>query len=87
MPGKGKGNGGDIDDFEIMPTLKMVMDYSGLNIHQALELPCDMYRLVVKNATIEKLQQTEEGRKYLADCERMKKTTPDFKAIRNKMNE
>ena len=74
-----------MDDFEIMPTLKMVMDYSGLNIHQALELPCDMYRLIVKNATIDKLQQTEEGRKYLADCERMKKTTPDFKAIRSKM--
>lgn len=69
-----------------MPTLKLVMDYSGLNFHEALELPCDLYLLMVKNATIDKLNQTEEGRDYLAKCERMKMTTPDFKAIRNKMN-
>lgn len=69
-----------------MPTLKMVMDYSGLNFHEALALPCDLYMLMFKNATIDKLNQTEEGREYLAKCERMSKTTPDFKAIKKKYN-
>ena len=64
-----------------MPTLKLVIDYSRLNIHEALDLPCDMYLLIVKNATIDKLSQTEEGRKYLADCERLQKTSPDLEAI------
>lgn len=57
------------------------MDYTGLNIHEALDLPCDMYLLAIKHATIDKLSQTEEGRKYLADCERLQTTSPDLEAI------
>ncbi|WP_278287606.1 hypothetical protein [Christensenella minuta] len=33
---------------------------------------------------IEDLQKTPEGRKYLADCERMAKTEPDTEALKQK---
>lgn len=69
-----------------MPSVRAVVDYTGLNLYEVLDLPCDMFKLCLKHATIEKLSQTEEGRKYLADCERMKVTTPDFKAIKTKIN-
>lgn len=69
-----------------MPTLKMVMDYSGLNFHEALALPCDLYMLMFKHAIIEKLNQTEEGREYLAKCERLKETTPNIQALKERYN-
>jgi len=59
------------------------MEYGNLNHYEAMGLPCDLYALMRKHATIDQLQKTEEGRKYLADCERMQVTTPDFETIRS----
>lgn len=44
-----------------------------------------MFKLSLKHATISKLSQTEEGRKYLEDCERLKRTSPDIKAIQKRI--
>lgn len=57
------------------------MGYTGLNMQEALALPCDLFMLCYKNAIIEKLKQTEKGREYLQDCEAAKHTKPDFDAI------
>ena len=53
-----------------MPNLRKVMLYTGLNIHEALQLPVDIFQLSLKNYIIEDLEKTEEGRQYLADCRR-----------------
>ena len=53
-----------------MPNLRKVMVYTGLNLHEALQLPVDLFQLSLKNYIIDDLNQTEEGRKYLEDCRR-----------------
>lgn len=64
-----------------MPSIKRVISYTGLNIKEALELPCDLFQLALKNAIIEELSQTEEGRNYLKDCKRLQITEPDMVSI------
>lgn len=57
------------------------MRYTGLNLHEALALPCDLFMLCRKNAFIESMSQTEKGREYLQECEDAKHTKPDFEAL------
>lgn len=64
-----------------MKEIKMVIDYSGLNYNQVLELTADCYALMRKNAIIDNLKQTEEGRKYLEQCNRINITEPDISAL------
>ena len=58
-----------------------MVEYARLSIHEALELPVDMFMLCRKNYTIDRLMQTEDGRAYLKDCERLKQTTMDFEGL------
>lgn len=60
-----------------MRALRAVVEYTGLNLHEALQLPCDVYLLCYKNWLVDRLMQTENGRKYLDDCERLKQTKLD----------
>lgn len=57
------------------------MQYTGLNLHQALDLPCDLFMLCRKNGTVERLMQSEEGREYLNNCKAAKQTTPDWDGL------
>ena len=72
--------------FAYMDSIRMVIQYSGLNYNEVLKLPNDVFLLMRKNYIIEQLRQTEEGRKYLADCARMEVTEPDFEAIHSRFN-
>lgn len=58
-----------------------MVEYARLSVHEALELPVDMFMLCRKNYTIDRLMQTEDGREYLKDCERLKQTTMDFEGL------
>ncbi|UVX70648.1 MAG: hypothetical protein [Bacteriophage sp.] len=64
-----------------MPSIKKVANYGNFSIHDALDLPCDMFLLMLKNATIDDLMQTEEGRDYLAKCERLNNTSIDIDGL------
>lgn len=68
-----------------MPTIKRVIDYSGMDYKHVLELPADVFLLMVKNSIINELESTEEGRDYLEKCKRLNTTTIDKDAIRKKM--
>ena len=61
-----------------------VIQYSGLNYYQVLELPCDLFQLMCKNSIVKELNATEEGREYLAKCERLNTTTLDEAALHRK---
>ena len=63
---------------------KMVADYSGLSFVEIEDLPIDVYLLLLRDAFIYKQEQTEEGRKYLADCWRLEQTEPDRKKLRER---
>lgn len=64
-----------------MSSIKEVIDYSMLDYYSVLRLPLDTFMLMRKNAFIDKCNNTEEGRKYLADVKRLNTTEPDYKAI------
>ena len=64
-----------------MPDIRRVIQYSGMDYERVLELPADIFKLMLKNHIIDELNATKEGRQYLDDCERMSKTDPDEKAI------
>ena len=69
-----------------MPSIKQVMDYGRLTYYEALDLPCDVFKLMLKNAIVDRLKETEEGREYLEKCERMKITTPDIMGLKQREN-
>lgn len=75
-----KGSSQNVE-YELMPSIKKVADYGNFSIHDALDLPCDMFLLMLKNATINDLMQTEEGREYLAKCERLNNTSIDIDGL------
>lgn len=68
----------------MMPSIKRVIDYSKMSYTEVLELPTNVFKLMLKHSVIDSLMQTEEGQKYLKKCERLKATTPDFASLRKK---
>lgn len=68
---------------ELMPAVHLVIEYSGLSYNEVLDLPCDTYLLMLKNATLDKLNSTQEGRDYLKKIKRLNTTEPDTEGLMN----
>lgn len=56
-------------------------EYAGMNILEAMDLPVDMFALCYKNWAVDRLMQSEEGREYIKDCERLRQTKMDFEGL------
>lgn len=69
-----------------MSGIKDVIDYANLDYFKVLKLPLDVFMMMRKNKVINDCMQTEEGRKYLADCKRLNTTEPDYAAIKRFQN-
>lgn len=67
--------------------LKLVSDYTHLDFNAALELDCFTYKILLKDAFIDKMSKTKEGREYLEDCWILSQTMPDRKSLRKKFKE
>lgn len=63
----------------------LVSVYSGLNFHEVGQLDYGTYLLWLRDAYINSLNQTEEGREYLDNAWRMEQTKPDRAALRRKV--
>lgn len=66
-----------------MPAIRRVIEYSGQSYAEVMQLPYDVFLLMLKHAVVDEYRSTPEGRQYLADCERLKITEPDVEAARN----
>ena len=66
--------------------LKLVSEYTGLNFNEVIQLDCITFKLLAKDALVDKLGQTEEGREYLENCWILTLTKPDRKKLREKYN-
>ena len=66
---------------EILPVVRRVIHYSGLNYHQAMQLPCDLFLAMAKNDYVDELNQSEEGREYLEKCKRLNTTDIDMEGL------
>lgn len=63
----------------------LVASYTGLNFHEVGQLDYGTYLLWLRDAYINMLNQSEEGRAHLDDCWRMEQTKPDRAKLREKL--
>ncbi len=56
---------------------KLAADYANMSIYEIDDMPITDYRLLVRDAFISKLSQTEKGRKYLNNAYRLTQTEAD----------
>lgn len=56
---------------------KLAADYANMSIYEIDDIPITDYRLLVRDAFISKLAQTEKGRKYLKNAYRLTQTEAD----------
>lgn len=64
-----------------MPSIRDVIEYSGLDYESVLDLRADVFLLMRKNKIIDDLRKTSEGREYLEDCKRLSETKLDEKGL------
>lgn len=64
--------------------LKLVSDYCGIDFAGCMELDCYTYQLLLKDAFVERMKQTEEGKSYLEDCYLIQQVKPDRKALKER---
>ena len=67
---------------ELMPSINRAIEYSGLTYNEVLQLPCDVFLLMVRNHYIDELNSTQEGRDYIEKCKRLNTTEIDIQGIR-----
>ena len=81
--------GEEIEEWLLTDTssLKLVSDYTGLNFNEVIELDCITFKMLVRDAFIDKLSQSEDGRDYLEQCWVLKQTEPDTVKLREMTTE
>lgn len=62
--------------------LKLVSDYTGLNFNEVIELDCITFKMLVRDAFVDMMSRTEEGRDYLEQCWILTQTKPDTAKLR-----
>lgn len=62
----------------------MVSDYTGLNFNEVIELDCYTYRVLFKDAFVNELSKTEEGREQLETAYILTQTSPDREKLRER---
>ena len=62
--------------------LRLVAAYSGLNFAELMDVDCITYKILLRDAFIHRMSQSEEGRDYLENCWLIKQTEPDRKKLR-----
>lgn len=64
-----------------MKEIKRVIDYSNMTYERVLDLPEDVFLLMLKNHIVDEFESSEEGREHLKLCKRLQETEPDEQAI------
>lgn len=83
MPGRDSGRAFPLTPLDaIVQNAATVAAFANCDIRAALDMPCDLYALCLRNALIAELEQTAGGQEYLKDAVRLAQTEPDFDKIR-----
>lgn len=90
MPIINTGKGAEIVGYEfldgIMANIHRVIKYTNLNYNEVMALPCDVFKLMLKNSIVTDLLATEEGRKSLEDYKLMNTTEPNIEGLSKRFN-
>lgn len=63
--------------------IKLISDYTRLNFIECLELDILTYKVLLKDAYIYRLEQSEQGKEYLKNCWYEEQTVPDFNTLKS----
>ncbi|KOO46393.1 hypothetical protein AMD01_11190 [Priestia koreensis] len=67
---------------ELMNDIAFLNRKSGMSHQEIMSLPYGIYLSYIKQNTIAELMETQEGREYLATCQRVQQKTPDLAKLR-----
>ncbi len=62
--------------------LQLLASYTNMDFAQLYELDCVTYKILLRDAYVYKLSQTEDGKNYLDDCWTLQQTQPDIDNLR-----
>lgn len=66
-----------------MPNVAYLQRKTHMSIKEIMKLPYTVYLSLLKENQMMDLQETEQGREYLKQIERLSVTTPDFSKLRS----
>lgn len=76
---------GDKDEPYLMTgtdDLNLVAAYTGMSFSELMELDCITFKMLLRDAFIDRMRKTEEGRDYLENCWLIQQTKPDRKRLK-----
>ena len=62
--------------------LNLVAAYTGMSFSELMELDCITFKMLLRDAFIDRMRKTEEGRDYLENCWLIQQTKPDRKRLK-----
>ena len=66
----------------LMQNAAAVAAFANCDIRSALDMPCDLFALCLRNALVADYERVEAGREYLQDAARLMQTEPELEKIR-----
>ena len=57
--------------------VKLVNEYTSMSFSEIMDIDCISFKILLRDAFIYQMNQTEEGREYLAKAYMLKQTEPD----------
>ena len=62
--------------------LRLVANYTGMNFNELMQVDCITFKMLLRDAFINRMAQREEGREYLENCWLITQTEPDRKRLK-----
>lgn len=63
---------------------KLVSDYARIDFFEVQEIDIDIYLYLLRNAFIARMSETKEGREYLKNAARIRRTEPERDKLRER---
>lgn len=67
--------------------LHLIAEYTGMNFAELMAVDCITFKMLLRDAFINRMRQSEEGREYLENCWLINQTEPDRKTLRKQFKE
>ena len=66
--------------------LHLIAEYTGMSFSELMKIDCITFKMLLRDAFINRMRQSEEGREYLENCWLIKQTEPDRAKLRRNFN-
>ena len=67
--------------------MHLIAEYTGMSFSELMQIDCITFKMLLRDAFINRMRQSEEGREYLENCWLIKQTEPDRAKLRRNFND